>query len=178
VSAIDEPGTRELSITACSACGKTHAVHVRVPGSFLCPTNGIEVYVVDEPGAPITAVIDEAERAVNGITALLEKTLEKHLLAQLRSLISALNERLDTAEATLRDARATANDHAREVIDRYFAAPGEKKHCCRCGDKRVIPSVCDDPQCGDSTWDHFCDLGGVRPCPDCATPPPPEEPGR
>lgn len=21
-------------------------------------------------------------------------------------------------------------------------------------------SICSDPQCGDSTWDHYCDLGG------------------
>lgn len=26
-----------------------------------------------------------------------------------------------------------------------------------------IPSVCPDPQCGDSTWDHDCELGGERP---------------
>lgn len=25
-----------------------------------------------------------------------------------------------------------------------------------------IPNVCPDPQCGDSTWDHECKLGGER----------------
>ena len=26
-----------------------------------------------------------------------------------------------------------------------------------------IPSVCPDPWCGDSTWDHPCELGGGKP---------------
>lgn len=28
------------------------------------------------------------------------------------------------------------------------------------GVERRTRSVCSDPQCGDSTWDHDCDLGG------------------
>lgn len=49
-------------------------------------------------------------------------------------------------------------------------APSAKEgtHCCRCNDTRVVPSRCSDPQCGDSTWDHLCDLGGEDPCPACA----------
>lgn len=26
-----------------------------------------------------------------------------------------------------------------------------------------VPNSCPDPQCGDSTWDHECQLGGSRP---------------
>lgn len=26
-----------------------------------------------------------------------------------------------------------------------------------------VPNVCPDPQCGDPTWDHPCELGGSKP---------------
>lgn len=57
--------------------------------------------------------------------------------------------------------------------DRVWARPYEMFHGEKGGKPRFQPldmcrdcsgtgvSRCRDPQCGDSTWDHYCDEGGV-----------------
>lgn len=38
--------------------------------------------------------------------------------------------------------------------------------CSRCNGSGTVSVSCDDPQCGDSTWDHYCNEGS-EPCPEC-----------
>jgi hypothetical protein len=91
--------------------------------------------------APLDAARREAEKAMAEYETLCPMGVRtgSRFYAALRSLLAALSAdkrleekecepgvicptcvRLEKAEETLRTARVTANDHAREVIDRYF----------------------------------------------------------
>ena len=39
--------------------------------------------------------------------------------------------------------------------------------CQRCDGQGDWELDCTDPQCGDSTWDHYCTVGSRKTCPDC-----------
>ena len=40
--------------------------------------------------------------------------------------------------------------------DELLAVLKSDSHCTRCNGKGKRSYKCDDPQCGDSTWDHMC----------------------
>lgn len=73
------------------------------------------------------------------------------LIADVRAAINGddrqlAHERLDRLEVEIRAALA--------------------KGCPKCKGEGTINVDCDDPQCGDSTWDHNCNEG-VEACPAC-----------
>jgi len=65
------------------------------------------------------------------------------------------------------EALITLVETAEASLARLEGALRSRPSCRRCNGAGKVPSRCPDPQCGDSTWDHMCELGGYDPCPAC-----------